>query len=59
MVKGTVAIQKETYNWIRFGAETKSGQFLFYANPVTVGYKKKHQFITFGEIKAYDQRNLI
>jgi len=59
MVKGTISIQEEAYNWIRFGAETKDGQFLFYANPVTVGCKENHQFITFGEIKEYDQRNSV
>ena len=53
IAKGIIQIPASDYVWIRFGAETKDGQFLFYANPVTAGSRKKHQFHTFGEIKNY------
>lgn len=63
-VKGTVRLSRCDYTWIRFGAETKDGLFLFYANPITVGCRTEHKFVTFKEIKNYleghwkdDQRN--
>lgn len=64
IVKGTIKLSRCDYTWIRFGAETKDGQFLFYANPVTTGCKTEHKFITFEEVKTClegcwkdDQRN--
>ncbi len=63
-VKGTVRLSRCDYTWIRFGAETKDGLFLFYANPITVGCRIEHKFVAFKEIKNYleghwkdDQRN--
>ena len=63
-VKGTIKLSRCDYTWIRFGAETKDGRFLFYANPVTTGCKTEHKFITFEEVKTClegcwkdDQRN--
>ena len=40
------------YHWIRFGAETRKGTLLFYANPFTLG-EKKPELITFGDAAAY------
>ena len=40
------------YHWIRFGAETRKGTLLFYANPFTLG-EKKPDLMTFGDAAAY------
>lgn len=52
IAEGTVNLTDESYQWIRFGAETKNGDFLFYGNPITKG-TKEHTFYKFGEIKEY------
>ena len=66
MATGAISPDTCEYNWIRFGAEKQNGEFLLYANPVTIGQKKEHQFHTFGEVKTYlegygkyDKRNSV
>ena len=66
MATGTIIPDTCEYTWIRFGAEKQNGEFLLYANPVTIGQKKEHQFHTFGEVKTYlegygkyDKRNSV
>ena len=49
---GTVTFtDKKAYHWIRFGAETRKGTLLFYANPFTLG-EKIPELVTFGEAVA-------
>lgn len=48
---GIVKLSEETYQWIRFGAETRDGSFLFYGNAITRG-SRRPKFTTFGEAKA-------
>ena len=49
---GTVTFAGQgTYHWIRFGAETRKGTLLFYANPFTMG-EKEPELITFGDVVA-------
>lgn len=40
------------YHWIRFGAETRKGTSIFYANPFTMG-EKEPDFMTFGDAIAH------
>lgn len=49
---GTVTFSEEkAYHWIRFGAETRKGTLLFYANPFTLG-EKEPELVTFGDAAA-------
>ena len=50
---GTITFSaQETYHWIRFGAETRKGILLFYANPFTRG-EKKPELLTFGDASSH------
>ncbi|WP_245871525.1 hypothetical protein [Streptococcus penaeicida] len=37
-VAGKVSLNEVDYHWIRFGANTKDGDFRFYGNPITRGH---------------------
>lgn len=37
------------YHWMRFGAENKNGDCIFYTNPVYSG-EKEHEFYSFGDV---------
>ncbi len=50
--QGTIALQKNGYQWIRFGADDGNKEFMFYGNPLTKG-SREHCFHTFGEIRKY------
>ncbi|MDO5146460.1 MAG: CehA/McbA family metallohydrolase [Eubacteriales bacterium] len=50
--EGSISLSCEKYQWVRFGAESAQGAFLWYANPVSKG-EKEHRFHTFGEVKGY------
>ncbi len=50
---GTITLStQESYHWIRFGAETRKGILLFYANPFTRG-EKKPELLTFGDASSH------
>jgi len=49
-VEGKIDFDDVPYNWIRFGAEDKNGNFIFYGNPITRG-SKEPWFKKYGEIK--------
>ena len=50
---GTITFsEQEAYHWVRFGAETRKGTLLFYANPFTKG-EKKHSIMTFGDAVSH------
>lgn len=49
-VSGVVDVGQAEYEWIRFGARTKSGDFRLYANPITLG-EKKPELVTFSQAK--------
>lgn len=47
-----IKLEKKDYNWVRFGAETESGEFIFYGNAMVKG-SKKHSFNSFGDVSKY------
>lgn len=49
MTVGTIRMDAG-YQWIRFGVETKEGEFLFYGNAVTRG-TKTHSYLNYEEIR--------
>ena len=50
---GTITLSaQESYHWIRFGAETRKGILLFYANPFTRG-EKKPELLTFEDASSH------
>ncbi|WP_303974198.1 CehA/McbA family metallohydrolase, partial [Streptococcus merionis] len=49
-VNGTIALNSDEYQWIRFGATTSEGDFRFYANPITKG-RRSPELRTFGEVR--------
>lgn len=51
-VQGTLHLEKDGWNCLRFGAETPDGEFLFYGNPMTKG-EKVPQYTTLGEAMRY------
>lgn len=55
-VQTVISLVQTPYEWLRFGAETAEGDFLFYGNPLTKG-KKKHQFHYFRDTEGYIDHN--
>lgn len=48
--QGKISFSQESYDWIRFGANTQDGDFRFYGNPITRG-EKTTSIKTFGQAK--------
>lgn len=49
---GRIALKDSGYQWVRFGADDGSGEFMFYGNPLTKG-SREHDFHTFGAVRKY------
>ena len=50
---GTITLDSQKgYHWIRFGAENRKGNLLFYANPFTKG-EKEPELLTFGDASSH------
>mgnify|MGYP004461510649 CR=1 FL=1 len=50
---GTITLDyQKGYHWIRFGAENRKGNLLFYANPFTKG-EKEPELLTFGDASSH------
>lgn len=47
-VSGKISLDQADYHWIRFGANTKEGDFRFYGNPITRGHQVPN-IKTFGQ----------